>query len=335
MYPVPYSYSSTTLAEQVNYGYDNDGRVTGITDYGYGGLAYGGGYGSGYGGSYGGTFALEEYSLEYDADSRLYGLSNYAHTSDNASYLYDADSELATTLSYGGAFYGGQFAGNDQTSSIYDANGNPTGTGVVIGAGNRLLSDGTYNYTYDAAGNMAQPDDITTHVAMYFRLRRRQPAVDGRDAKRQRPNHGQRFSDLRSLRPTDRPLGHDVRLFRRQHVFDHDHRPLRLRSRDEGHGAGVRRQQQSDEPLSVRPGGGRDFAQESVSSPLGANTTWMVTNYQGSVVNSLWQGDTQYGSDPSSNVSYSPFGQTNFAGGLFFGYTGAAPDEEKGTGPLF
>ena len=72
------------------------------------------------------------------------------------------------------------------------------------------------------------------------------------------------------------------------------------------------------------------LAQENVSSPLGANTTWMVTNYQGSVVNSLWQGDTQYGSDPSSNVSYSPFGQTNFAGGLFFGYTGAYTDPETG-----
>ena len=66
------------------------------------------------------------------------------------------------------ARYGGQFTGGDQTSSIYDPNGNPTGTGVVIGAGNRLLSDGTYNYTYDAAGNMLSQTNITTHVAMTF-----------------------------------------------------------------------------------------------------------------------------------------------------------------------
>ena len=32
-----------------------------------------------------------------------------------------------------------------------DANGNPTGSGHVVGAGNRLISDGTY--TYDAEGN--------------------------------------------------------------------------------------------------------------------------------------------------------------------------------------
>jgi len=29
LYPTPYSYSGTTLAEQVNYGYDDDGRLTG------------------------------------------------------------------------------------------------------------------------------------------------------------------------------------------------------------------------------------------------------------------------------------------------------------------
>jgi len=63
--------------------------LTGLTDYGYGGLAYGGGYGSSYGGSYGGAFALEQYSLEYDADSRIYGLTNSVHTSDNATYLYE------------------------------------------------------------------------------------------------------------------------------------------------------------------------------------------------------------------------------------------------------
>ena len=38
-------------------------------------------------------------------------------------------------------------------SHSYDANGNRTNTGYVIGADNRLLSDGTYTYAYDAEGN--------------------------------------------------------------------------------------------------------------------------------------------------------------------------------------
>jgi len=36
----------------------------------------------------------------------------------------------------------------------YDLNGNRTMAGYVTGAGNRLLSDGVYNYTYDNEGNM-------------------------------------------------------------------------------------------------------------------------------------------------------------------------------------
>jgi RHS repeat-associated protein len=35
----------------------------------------------------------------------------------------------------------------------FDANGNRTGAGYVIGADNELLCDGTYTYTYDAEGN--------------------------------------------------------------------------------------------------------------------------------------------------------------------------------------
>ena len=35
----------------------------------------------------------------------------------------------------------------------YDANGNRTNTGYTTGSDNRMTSDGTYNYTYDAEGN--------------------------------------------------------------------------------------------------------------------------------------------------------------------------------------
>ena len=42
----------------------------------------------------------------------------------------------------------------------YDANGNPANSGDVIGPNNELLSDGTYNYTYDAAGNLITQTSI-------------------------------------------------------------------------------------------------------------------------------------------------------------------------------
>ena len=41
-------------------------------------------------------------------------------------------------------------------SYAYDANGNPTGSGHVVGADNRLISDGTYTYAYDAEGNRTE-----------------------------------------------------------------------------------------------------------------------------------------------------------------------------------
>ena len=37
--------------------------------------------------------------------------------------------------------------------TTYDANGNRTGSGYTVGSGNRMLSDGTYDYTYDNEGN--------------------------------------------------------------------------------------------------------------------------------------------------------------------------------------
>jgi YD repeat-containing protein len=59
-------------------------------------------------------------------------------------YRYDATGQLI------GADYSGSPA---DESYAYDANGNRTNPGYVIGAGNRLVSDGEYRYLYDAEGN--------------------------------------------------------------------------------------------------------------------------------------------------------------------------------------
>ncbi|HZZ71753.1 MAG TPA: hypothetical protein VFE24_05840, partial [Pirellulales bacterium] len=64
------------------------------------------------------------------------------------SYTYDHDWQLNSAAAFGG--YGGAGGG----TYGWDANGNSTLSGRVTGAGNRLLSDGTYNYTYDESGNM-------------------------------------------------------------------------------------------------------------------------------------------------------------------------------------
>jgi RHS repeat-associated protein len=62
-----------------------------------------------------------------------------------STYAYDGNSQLLQAGS--------------QTYS-YDLNGNPTGSGQVIGANNQLSSTGTDTYTYDANGNLIQ--DVTS-----------------------------------------------------------------------------------------------------------------------------------------------------------------------------
>jgi RHS repeat-associated protein len=56
-------------------------------------------------------------------------------------YAYDATGQL---IAAGGQDYN------------FDANGNPDSSGDSIGPDNELLSDGTWNYTYDGAGNLIQ-----------------------------------------------------------------------------------------------------------------------------------------------------------------------------------
>ena len=47
-------------------------------------------------------------------------------------------------------------------SYTYDSNGNRTNPGYVSGPDNELLSDGTYNYSYDADGNRIERTNIAT-----------------------------------------------------------------------------------------------------------------------------------------------------------------------------
>jgi RHS repeat-associated protein len=85
------------------------------------------------------------------------GTTSYSSASGDgsANYSYDPTGQLI------GASYSplprgegqGVRASQANESYTWDANGNPANSGDVIGPDNELLSDGTYNYTYDAEGN--------------------------------------------------------------------------------------------------------------------------------------------------------------------------------------
>jgi len=50
----------------------------------------------------------------------------------------------------------------DDEAYSYDNAGNRTGSGYTVGAGNRLLSDGTYDYAYDDEGNLIRRTEKAT-----------------------------------------------------------------------------------------------------------------------------------------------------------------------------
>ena len=113
---------------------------------------------------------LASYHWSYDADSQVTDAYSYSDTSDvsdrtssystwaDTNYTYDNDGELTGT-SYT------NFASppTSNTSQTYDTNGNRTSTNGVSASSssNRLLTDGVYNYTYDADGNCIARTNIS------------------------------------------------------------------------------------------------------------------------------------------------------------------------------
>jgi RHS repeat-associated protein len=130
----------------------------------------------------GGTQRVVGTSYTYDTLNRLTGLAHnntagpvsfYNFTYDSASRITRiADIDGATDYAYDdrdqltGADRSVADARGDETYT-YDANGNRItshlhNNGYVTGPGNRLLSDGTYNYAYDKEGNLVKRTEIAS-----------------------------------------------------------------------------------------------------------------------------------------------------------------------------
>jgi YD repeat-containing protein len=97
-----------------------------------------------------GLTALAGYDYTYDAagrftsiDSLLDGLTEYTH--DNAGQLTDADHASITDEAY-----------------EYDDNGNRVMSGYVVGANNRISTDGVFDFEYDDEGNMVAKEEISS-----------------------------------------------------------------------------------------------------------------------------------------------------------------------------
>ena len=103
-----------------------------------------------------GTNNVAFYNYIYDAASRITKITDVDGATD---YTYDNRAQLT------GANHSN--ANNPDETYTYDANGNRItssihGNGYVTGKGNRLLSDGKYNYEYDNEGNLTKQTEIAT-----------------------------------------------------------------------------------------------------------------------------------------------------------------------------
>jgi RHS repeat-associated protein len=131
--------------------YDTHGRLTGITHTD----------------STGGTIASDSYGLD-----DLSRLTTETKDGQARTIAYDNTDQVKTVT------------GSNSEGYSYDKNGNRTGGGYVTGAGNRLMSDGTYTYDYDAEGNRTKRTKIVGgNVDLYtWDYRNRLTKVVSKDA---------------------------------------------------------------------------------------------------------------------------------------------------------
>jgi RHS repeat-associated protein len=155
-------YSDLTGTSEVAataYTYDNANRLTAITH------------------ETSGAALIASYAYTLDAADRVTEevkswTSGGSTVSDTLDYSYTANNQLTGVTHTDTSFAAESFSD--------DANGNPTDTGDVTDTGNELTSDGTYDYSYDADGNLITRTDIATgdETTYAYDFRNRLTAVD-------------------------------------------------------------------------------------------------------------------------------------------------------------
>lgn len=122
------------------YGYDGTGRLASLSHV-QGGTTFAG------------------YGFAYDAANQMTSFTNSEHASEDATFSYDDIGQLTGADRTGTA---------DDEDFEYDANGNrveANGDSYSTGNANRMESDGTFTFTYDAEGNTLTRTRISTDPA--------------------------------------------------------------------------------------------------------------------------------------------------------------------------
>ncbi|MFO0929428.1 MAG: tandem-95 repeat protein [Gemmataceae bacterium] len=114
---------------------------------------------------------IAEYAWEYDAAGQLTSQTDHGVT---VTYEYDSQGQLT-----------GEDAGSGAQEYDYDESGNRDSAGYVVGPGNRLLSDGVWDYSYDEEGNVAGKDRLSDGLTWSYEWDHRNQlvAAEERDAE--------------------------------------------------------------------------------------------------------------------------------------------------------
>ncbi len=162
-----------------------------------------------------GNQEIAESNYKFDEAGRLTDLT---HNSDDEvisayDWAYDAANRITQAVSPEGT----SIYNYDQTDQLidashdyqadenysYDDNGNRTNDGYVTGENNQLLSDGTYNYEYDAEGNRVRRVEIATGEITEYSWDYRNRLVDvgvhfsGKVSPQQVPNNVKKELNIR------------------------------------------------------------------------------------------------------------------------------------------
>jgi RHS repeat-associated protein len=310
---------NTVAAKVVNFAFDNDGRVTSISRYANLGatqLVDTSTYGVNANSLLTslsedkGATNFTSYTWSYDHDGRLTG-DTVGSGSD--SYTYDAASQLT----------GATHSGGGSESYSYGSTGNRTNTGYSTGTNNQLSSDGTYNYTYDNAGNLTKKTTVSSsaYVTYTWDYRNRLTDVQGYNSSNVLQSHVHYTYDVfdRLIERQVDPTGGGTYATTQAFVYSASNVILVY------NGTGTL----TDRMLNG-PGANNALADENGSGTV----SWFLKDREGTTRDVLQYNSSTNTTTDVNQITYGAFGnitaQTNSAYQPLFAYTGQMWDAAAG-----
>ena len=264
---------------------------------------------------------LASYDFVWDAGNRLSSMTSSADGL--TTYSYTPTNQLSAI----------DYANAPDQSFTYDLNGNRTGSGNVTGADNRLTSNATWDFVYDANGNMTRRTLKSDNSYIEYTYDHRDRLTDVRyrtsaGTLTKRVHFGYDALNRRYLQTVENGSGTILSTvyyvnqgFRKDRGDAGDEIALRL----DGTGAVISRYLHGSLVDEV-------LAEENIGSGGARDVLWAMTDHQGSVRDLARV--TAGTASVVNHIVYDAFGktvsETDAAIAHLYGYTGRELDKETG-----